>query len=108
MYGVDVPHVHVPRLVTGLTQAGTPAAHAAAMQIADARARQLDSAGPLTVEKRDALYALLSTFPLLPQGLRPLHHALAKDHHARHDGSLAWEPGRSPKELRQRPSGSPT
>ena len=82
IYGVEVPDIHVPRLVNGLTKAGTPAALAAADQIGSASDRH-NSAGPLTVEMRDAILDVLATSPPLPRGLQPLRQALLQDHKAR-------------------------
>ncbi len=83
IYGVEVADIHVPRLVNGLTNAGTPAALAAAGQIGSASDRHNNSAGPLTVEMRDAILAVLATSPPLPRGLQPLRQALLQDHNAR-------------------------
>ena len=85
IYGVDVPDIHTPRLVIGLTKAGTPAALAAARQIRSAL-DQHNTAGPLTADMRDAILAVLATSPPLPRGLQPLQQALLQDHNARNAG----------------------
>lgn len=83
VYGVEIPEMHVPRLVGGLTKTGTPEALAAAAQIAGAPDRN-NSAGRLTPDMRDAILAVLSASQQ-PLGLRPLRQALAQDHEARKD-----------------------
>ncbi len=88
IYGIEVPDIHVPRLVNGLTRAGTPAALTAATQIGSARDRH-NSAGPLTVEMRDAILAVLETSRPLPRGLQALRQALLQDHNARRAGVTA-------------------
>ena len=57
VYGVEIPEMHVPRLVGGLTRTGTPEALAAAAQIAGAPDRN-NSAGRLTPDMRDAILAV--------------------------------------------------
>ena len=85
VYGVDIQEIYARRLVGNLTNAGTPAALAAANQLSGALKRQ-NSTGPLTPEMRDAILAALPTPP--QPGIKPLHRALFQDQAARRDTEL--------------------
>jgi hypothetical protein len=85
VYGVEITDSYARTLIGGLTNAGTPAALAAAKQISGALDRH-DSAGRLTPEMRDAILAALpTTSSSLRPGLRHLHRTLLNDHEARRD-----------------------
>ena len=84
VYGVEITDSYARTLIGGLTDAGSPAALAAAKQISGALDRH-DSAGPLTPEMRDAILAVLPTASPSRPGLRHLHRTLLRDHEARRD-----------------------
>jgi len=82
IYGVDIHDNQARKIISDLNKAGTPAALAAANQIAGALARQ-NSAGRLTPEMRDAILATLRTPDF--QGTKELYRALHRDQLARRD-----------------------
>ena len=82
VYGVDIQDMYVRRMISALTEAGTPVALAAAKQLAGALDRH-DSAGRLTPAMRDAILEVLPTAP--QPGMKQLRRALVQDHGARQD-----------------------
>ena len=86
VYGVEITDSYARTLIGGLTDAGSPAALAAARQISGALDRH-DSAGPLTPEMRDAILGVLPAASPSRPGLRHLHRTLLQDHEARQDAA---------------------